>query len=76
FLTCNRLEGARPFTIAGADRGCGEVRFSIKALGDYPRRLQDDLEVGARVEVEGPSACFDFRRGLAGRQVWVAAGIG
>lgn len=49
---------------------------SIKALGDYTRRLQDNLEVGARVEVEGPYGCFDFRRGLAGRQVWVAAGIG
>ena len=24
----------------------------------------------------GPYGCFDFRRGLAGRQVWVAAGIG
>ncbi|MGV8671041.1 reductase, partial [Pseudomonas aeruginosa] len=36
----------------------------------------DNLEVGARVEVEGPYGCFDFRRGLAGRQVWVAAGIG
>ncbi|MFO6375217.1 FAD-binding oxidoreductase, partial [Pseudomonas aeruginosa] len=76
FLTCDRLEGAHPFTIASADRGCGEVRFSIKALGDYTRRLQDNLEVGARVEVEGPYGCFDFRRGLAGRQVWVAAGIG
>lgn len=39
FLTCDRLEGAHPFTIASADRGCGEVRFSIKALGDYTRRL-------------------------------------
>lgn len=48
--------GAHPFTIASADRGCGEVRFSIKALGDYTRRLQDNLEVGARVEVEGHTA--------------------
>ncbi|MGV8664049.1 FAD-binding oxidoreductase, partial [Pseudomonas aeruginosa] len=76
FLSCDRLEVAHPFTIASADRGCGDVRFSIKALGDYARRLQDSLEVGSRVEVEGPYGCFYFRRGLAGGQVWVAAGIG
>ncbi|MDF3936508.1 ferredoxin reductase family protein [Pseudomonas citronellolis] len=75
FLTCERLEGQHPFTISSADRGNGEVRFSIKALGDYTRRLQTSLAVGDPVKVEGPYGCFDFRRG-GGRQVWIAGGIG
>ncbi|MNN33183.1 Benzoate 1,2-dioxygenase electron transfer component [compost metagenome] len=75
FLQCERLEGPHPFTISSADRGTGEVRFSIKALGDYTQRLQGSLRVGDPVQVEGPYGRFDFRRG-GGRQVWIAGGIG
>ena len=75
FLTCDRLEGQHPFSISSADQGNGEVRFSIKALGDYTRRLQDSLAPGDAVKVEGPYGCFDFRRG-GERQVWIAGGIG
>ena len=32
FLTCDRLEGQHPFTLSAADRGNGEVSFTIKAL--------------------------------------------
>ncbi|WP_374439667.1 ferredoxin reductase family protein [Pseudomonas panipatensis] len=75
FLTSDRLEGQHPFSISSADQGNGEVRFSIKALGDYTQRLQDGLRVGDPVTVEGPYGCFDFRRG-GERQVWIAGGIG
>lgn len=75
FLTSDRLEGQHPFSISSADQGNAEVRFSIKALGDYTRRLQDGLRVGDPVTVEGPYGCFDFRRG-GERQVWIAGGIG
>jgi len=76
FLTCNRLEGQHPFTISSGDQGKGEVRFSIKALGDYTQRLQDSLKVGDPVKVEGPYGRFDFRRDKGERQVWIAGGIG
>ncbi|MNO78282.1 Benzoate 1,2-dioxygenase electron transfer component [compost metagenome] len=76
FLTCDRLEGQHPFTLSSADRGNAEVRFSIKALGDYTRRLQDSLRVGDPVTVEGPYGRFDFRRDRGGPQVWIAGGIG
>ncbi len=36
FATFDRLEGAHPFTIAGADRGDRRVRFQIKALVTTP----------------------------------------
>nr|BFD42784.1 ferric reductase-like transmembrane domain-containing protein [Pseudomonas sp. FFPRI_1] len=76
FLTCNRLEGQHPFTISSSDRDNGEVRFSIKALGDYTQRLQDSLGVGDPIKVEGPYGCFNFHREKGERQVWIAGGIG
>ena len=43
---------AHPFTIssgAGEDR----LRFTMKVLGDYTRRIRDGLTAGAEVAVEG-----------------------
>jgi predicted ferric reductase len=75
-------EGAHPFTIASANRRHGEdkgmpteLRFIIKALGDYTSRLVTSLKIGDAVEIEGPYGCFDFHRG-GRRQAWVAGGIG
>lgn len=68
-------EGAHPFTIASASRADGELRFIIKALGDYTQSLAARLRAGAPVAVEGPYGCFDARRG-GRRQAWVAGGIG
>lgn len=76
FLTFNRREGAHPFTISGSDQGNGEVHFCIKDLGDYTRRLQNSVQAGDKVEIEGPYGCFDFRRNHASRQIWIAGGIG
>jgi len=76
FLTVDRREGAHPFTVSGADDGAGRVQFSIKALGDYTRRLQKSLTAGQAVTVEGPYGCFDFQRDDGRPQVWVGAGIG
>lgn len=76
-VTFDRLEGAHPFTIASADQGDGQVRFQIKALGDYTRHLASKLSGGQAVTVEGPYGCFDFQRATPGaRQIWVAGGIG
>ncbi|MBW7901546.1 MAG: ferric reductase-like transmembrane domain-containing protein [Rhodocyclaceae bacterium] len=77
FVTFDGREGAHPFTLAGADRGDGRVRFAIKALGDYTARLGERLRPGAAVSVEGPYGCFDIARcDRAARQIWIAGGIG
>ncbi len=76
FLTADRREGPHPFTVSGADDGTGRVQFSIKALGDYTRRLQRSLKVGQQVLIEGPYGCFDYQRDDGRPQIWVAAGIG
>lgn len=76
FLVCDHIEGAHPFTISSADQGTGEVRFAIKALGDYTHRLQSKIQPGDTVKVEGPYGCFDYRRSTAQKQIWIAGGIG
>jgi len=74
-LTFDHAEGAHPFTIASAPRKNGELRFIIKALGDYTRKLESTLHQGNRVDLEGPYGCFTQPDQLA-PQVWVAGGIG
>lgn len=77
FVTFDRIEGAHPFTIAGADRGDRNVTFQIKALGDYTRNLPRRLRAGSSVRVEGPYGRFDLsRRNVRARQIWIAGGIG
>ncbi len=62
-----------PFTISSPP---GEqVRFSIKASGDFTDRLLGDVPVGSAVRLEGPYGRFDHRRGLP-HQLWLAGGIG
>ncbi|MGB0866225.1 MAG: ferredoxin reductase family protein [Granulosicoccaceae bacterium] len=71
------LDGLRephPFTIASADAG-GELRFAIKALGDFTEELQRSSLLSCTARVEGPYGRFSYRRGPK-KQVWVAGGIG
>ncbi|WP_136634568.1 ferric reductase-like transmembrane domain-containing protein [Pseudooceanicola onchidii] len=69
------LREAHPFTISGGEDPDGVVQFNIKGLGDYTRRLHDDLAEGDTLVVEGPYGDFRYPdRG--GKQAWIAAGIG
>ncbi|MFI5934225.1 hypothetical protein [Actinoplanes sp. NPDC051494] len=63
-----------PFTISGAPNG-GELRFSIKALGDDTQAIQGLVEPGMPAVIGGPHGRFDQARGTA-RQLWIAGGIG
>jgi predicted ferric reductase len=69
------LGEAHPFTITAPPQSSGCIRFSIKPLGDWTRRLPERLAPGATVEVEGPYGRFDFRKG-GPKQIWVAGGVG
>ena len=69
------LREVHPFSISSGARE-GRLRFIVKALGDYTRRLRDHAHLrGASVRVEGPYGRFDPLGGLD-RQVWIAGGIG
>ena len=77
FITFDRREGAHPFTIASADRGDRQATFYIKALGDFTKDLAQRVEVGQKVNIEGPYGRFQLSPSApAERQIWIAGGIG
>ena len=65
---------AHPFTISSGAKE-RRLRFTMKVVGDYTRRVRDDLAEGVDVEIEGPYGRFNPLRGPE-KQVWVAGGIG
>ena len=69
------LGEAHPFTITEPPQPAGRIRFAIKPLGDWTRRLPERLSPGATVEVEGPYGRFNFRKG-GPKQIWIAGGVG
>jgi len=75
FVNFDDVEAAHPFTITSAWHNDGLLKFSIKGLGDYTRTLAGSLHVGQGVVVEGPYGRFNFQ-GEAGRQIWIAGGVG
>lgn len=73
--TAAGLREPHPFTIGRDPDSDNGVRFMIKPLGDWTRRLPDRLRPGDTVEVEGPYGRFDFRKG-GSEQIWFAGGVG
>ena len=51
------------------------VRFTIKALGDYTKRL-GELKVGTRVILDGPLGLFVDKAALRDKLLLIAGGIG
>lgn len=63
-----------PFTISSAP-GEDRLRFTMKVLGDWTRKVREELQPGASVIVRGPHGHFDTTK--AGRkQIWLAGGVG
>ncbi len=63
-----------PFTISSApdeDR----LRFTMKVLGDWTRKVREELQPGGKVNVRGPYGRFDTM-GAGKKQIWLAGGIG
>ncbi len=76
-VTFDRIEGAHPFSMTCADDTGGQLSFHIKALGDYTRKIPQQLHSGQAVTLEGPYGRFDPDRGRKNaQQIWVAGGIG
>ena len=68
------LDEAHPFTISSAPHE-GELRVTIKAVGDFTRHLFANLKPGMDAVVEGAYGLFNYKTG-GDKQVWVAGGIG
>jgi len=76
FPRCPGVPEMWPFSISGwtAD---GDLRFSIKKLGDFTARGAPRIEEGDEVVLMGPYGKFGERYAAEGRDmVWVAGGAG
>ncbi len=68
------LDEAHPFTISSAPHE-GELRVTIKAVGDFTRHLFQNIKPGMDAIVEGAYGLFNYKTG-GDKQIWVAGGIG
>lgn len=68
------LREPHPFTVSSAPHE-SLLRLTIKATGDFTRRLHERIEPGVGALVEGSYGMLDYRRGRTD-QIWVAGGIG
>lgn len=76
FVTSDTQEGAHPYTIASPwEPDAATITFVTKALGDHTAQLETALQLGQKVQVEGPYGCFTFDDGKP-VQIWIGAGIG
>ncbi len=64
-----------PFTISSAP-GEDRLRFTMKVLGDWTRKVREELQPGRDVMVRGPYGRFDAAKVAGKKQIWVAGGIG
>jgi len=69
------LSEEHPFTLSCASNKERTLRFSIKDLGDYTRRLRAGLKVGVDANVSGPFGRFMMPSGRD-PQIWIGAGVG
>ena len=63
-----------PFTIS-SEPGADRLKFSMKVLGDWTRKVREELEAGGEVIVRGPHGRFDMKQ-AGKKQIWLAGGIG
>ncbi|MBI5744691.1 MAG: ferredoxin reductase family protein [Elusimicrobia bacterium] len=66
---------AHPFSFSKAPGG-GELRFSIKKLGDFTAKLHAELKPGVPVMIDGPHGVFTPAKMRADKALFLAGGIG
>jgi predicted ferric reductase len=72
-FTGSGMSEPHPYTFSGIEPD-GQLRVTIKPLGDFTRNIRSALEVGQDVRVQGPFG--RFRLATRKPQVWIAGGIG
>lgn len=63
-----------PFTISSAPDDAN-MRFTIKVLGDWSRKVREELKVGGEVKLRGPYGSFNTEK-AGNKQIWLAGGVG
>lgn len=74
FLDKNLLLDCHPFSYASI-AGTDEVRFTIKASGDFTKQLPN-VPIGTKVLIDGPRGCFTYNRAGNNNVLLIAGGIG
>lgn len=72
----NGLKEVHPFTISNAVNENGEVRISIKTLGDWTGKISRDIKKGDAVIIDGPYGNFVSKKEKNNDEIWIAGGIG
>lgn len=73
-----KQEGLRephPFTIASANEENGQIEFLIRSLGDYTKKLSEQVKIGMLADIYAPYGRFR-RHSEAEREIWIGAGVG
>lgn len=65
-----------PFTIASSVHDDQTIRFAIKELGHYTRKIPKRWKVGDRLNIEGPYGRFSYESSLLPQQIWITGGVG
>lgn len=69
-------DSEHPFSFSAAPANDGSLRFTIKELGDFTRRIKD-MKPGQTVYVDGPYGAFSIdRHPHAHGYVFIAGGVG
>jgi len=64
-----------PFTISSSPDE-NRLRLTMKVLGDWTRKVREELKAGSDVTIRGPYGRFDASKVRNKKQVWIAGGIG
>lgn len=64
-----------PFTISSASDE-NRLRLTMKVLGDWTRKVREELKAGGDVTIRGPYGRFNAASVGNKKQVWIAGGIG
>jgi propane monooxygenase reductase component len=77
-ITVPGTEETRSFSMANTPRRDGRFEFVIKVYRDglFSRHLADELQVGDRLNVEGPFGTFTLRENRTSPLVFVGGGAG
>lgn len=76
FPAATGLGESHPFTVSSAPHE-PNLRFSIKAGGDWTKHLHKTAQAGMIAKVEGPYGRMNYKETLAqSGQIWIAGGIG
>jgi predicted ferric reductase len=69
-------DAEHPFSFSSAPASDGSVRFTIKELGDFTRKIKE-LKPGDKVYVDGPYGAFSIDRHPDAKEfVFIAGGVG